>query len=236
MRIVGLTGGIASGKSTVSNLFKSHGFPVVDADVVAREVLRKGSGGWKKVVAAFGDEIVLEDGEVNRPRLGQIVFSDPDKRQFLNRLLAPYIARGILWEVLKLWVKGYKVIVLDVPLLFEAKMDKFTKPIIVVWVDPDTQIQRLLARDKSIEEDARNRVNAQMPLDLKRGKADIVIDNTGSFDDLSQHFQKVFLEVSKPLTWAEFWRSRQGVFTILASVTSGVVLFIKAFNNHTNTL
>ncbi|XP_027930406.1 dephospho-CoA kinase [Vigna unguiculata] len=237
MRIVGLTGGIASGKSTVSNLFKSHGLPVVDADVVAREVLRKGSGGWKKVVAAFGDEILLEDGEVNRPRLGQIVFSDPDKRQFLNRLLAPYIARGIFWEVLKLWVKGYKVIVLDVPLLFEAKMDKFTKPVIVVWVDPETQIQRLLARDKSAEEeDARNRINAQMPLDVKRGKADIVIDNTGSFDDLSQHFQKVYVEVSKPLTWAEFWRSRHGVFTILASVTSGVVLFIKAFSNHTNTL
>lgn len=111
MRIVGLTGGIASGKSTVSNLFKSHDVPIVDADVVARvssfslfsisvklnsvsvsdywntmqEVLMKGSGGWKKVVAAFGDEILLENGEVNRPRLGQIVFSDPDKRQFLNR-------------------------------------------------------------------------------------------------------------------------------------------------------
>lgn len=153
------------------------------------------------------------------------------------RLLAPYIARGIFWEVLKLWVKGYKVILLDVPLLFEAKMDKFTKPVIVVWVDPETQIQRLLARDKSAEEeDARNRINAQMPLDVKRGKADIVIDNTGSLDDLSRHFQKVYVEVSKPLTWGEFWRSRQGVFTILASVTSGVVLFIKAFDNHTNTL
>nr|ACU19930.1 unknown [Glycine max] len=134
MRIVGLTGGIASGKSTVSNLFKSHDVPVVDADIVAREVLRKGSGGWKKVVAAFGDEILLENGEVNRPSLGQIVFSDPDKRQFLNRLLAPYISRGIFWDILKLWMKGYKVIVLDVPLLFEAKMDRFTKPVIVVWV------------------------------------------------------------------------------------------------------
>ncbi|KAK7396870.1 hypothetical protein VNO78_18032 [Psophocarpus tetragonolobus] len=234
MRIVGLTGGIASGKSTVSNLFKSHDVPVVDADIVAREVLRKGSGGWKKVIAAFGDEILLENGEVNRPKLGQIVFSDPDKRQFLNRLLAPYISRGIFFEILKLWIKGYKVIVLDVPLLFEAKIDKFTKPIIVVWVDPDTQIQRLLARDKSSEEDARNRINAQMSLDVKRGKADIVIDNTGSLDDLSLRFQKVLVEVTRPLTWAEFWRCRQGVFTVLASVTSGVVLFMKAFNNHTH--
>ncbi|XP_019421611.1 PREDICTED: dephospho-CoA kinase isoform X2 [Lupinus angustifolius] len=231
MRIVGLTGGISSGKSTVSNLFKSHGIPIVDADIVARDALKKGSGGWKKVVAAFGEEILLDNGEVNRPKLGQIVFSDPDKRQFLNRLLAPYISSGIFWEILKLWLKGYKVIVLDVPLLFEAKMNKFTKPIVVVWVDPEQQIQRLMARDKSSEEDARNRINAQMPLDVKRSKADIVIDNTGSLDDLNQHFQKVLLEVSKPLTWTEFLLSRQGALIILTSVTSGVVLCIKAFNN-----
>ncbi|KAF1869933.1 hypothetical protein Lal_00017510, partial [Lupinus albus] len=371
MRIIGLTGGISSGKSTVSNLFKSHGIPIVDADIVARDALKKGSGGWKKVVAAFGEEILLDNCEVNRPKLGQIVFSDPDKRQFLNRatmdeqsnplilvsppfigdnhnswsqsmmvalslknmhrfvggclpqlmapirsfsvhgfastilqfldlqsantsltphwfqplklksksssahieieieisdvkitnlrrttpqklaamkspwpyksytrtpffqcgtqvlLLAPYISSGIFWAILKLWLKGHKVIVLDVPLLFEAKMDKFTKPIIVVWVDPEQQIQRLMARDKSSEEDARNRINAQMPLDVKRSKADIVIDNTGSLDDLNQHFQKVLLEVSKPLTWTEFWLSRQGAFIILTSLTSGVLLCIK---------
>lgn len=232
MRIVGLTGGIASGKSTVSNLFKSNDIPVVDADVVARDALKKGSGGWKKVVEAFGEEILLDNGEINRPRLGQIVFADPDKRQFLNRLLAPYISSGIFWEVVKLWSKGYKVIVLDVPLLFEAKIDKFTKPIIVVWVDPETQIQRLLARDNSSEEDGRNRVNAQMPLDVKRSKADIVIDNTGSLDDLNEQFQNVLVRVTGPLTWYEFWRSRQGVSIILASLTSGVVLCMKVFNNN----
>ncbi|KAK4283624.1 hypothetical protein QN277_000554 [Acacia crassicarpa] len=225
MRIVGLTGGISSGKSTVSNLFKSHDIPVVDADVVARAALDKGTGGWRKVVAAFGQEILLENGEVNRPRLGQIVFSDPDKRQLLNRLLAPHISSGIFWEIVKLWMKGHKIIVLDVPLLFEAKMDKFTKPIIVVWVDPETQIQRLMARDRSIEEDARNRVNAQMSLDVKRSKADIIIDNSGSLDDLNEQFQKVLSEVSKPLTWIEFWRSRQGGLTALALVTLGVLLF-----------
>jgi len=132
----------------------------------------------------------------------------------------------------KLWLKGYRVIVLDVPLLFEAKIDKFTKPIIVVWVDPETQIQRLLARDKSSEEDGRNRVNAQMPLDVKRSKADIVIDNTGSLDDLNEQFQNVLVRVTGPLTWYEFWRSRQGVSIIFASFTSGVVLCMKAFNNN----
>lgn len=133
---------------------------------------------------------------------------------------------------MKLWSKGYKVIVLDVPLLFEAKIDKFTKPIIVVWVDPETQIQRLLARDNSSEDDGRNRVNAQMPLDVKRSKADIVIDNTGSLDDLNEQFQNILVRVTGPLTWYEFWRSRQGVSIILASLTSGVVLCMKVFNNN----
>ncbi|KAK2983779.1 hypothetical protein RJ640_017182 [Escallonia rubra] len=191
MRIVGLTGGIGTGKSTVSNLFKAHDIPVVDADLVARNVLKKGSGGWKKVVAAFGEDILLENGEVDRPKLGQVVFSDPAKRQLLNRLLAPYISSGILVEVLKLWMKGCKVIVLDIPLLFEAKMDKWTKPIIVVWVDPEIQLQRLMARDRTTVEEAKNRINAQMPLDKKRAKADIAICNNGSLDDLNENFKKI---------------------------------------------
>lgn len=146
--------------------------------------------------------------------------------------MAPYISSGIIWEVGKRWLKGYKVIVLDGPLLFEAKMDKITTPIIVVWLVPETQIQKLLARDKSCEEDGRNRVNAQMPLDDKKSKADIVIDNTGSLDDLNQQFKKVFVQVTRPLTWCEFWRSRHGISIILASLSLGVVLCAKAFNNN----
>ncbi|XP_047336385.1 dephospho-CoA kinase-like [Impatiens glandulifera] len=219
MRIVGLTGGIASGKSTVSNLFKAHGIPVVDADLVARDVLKKDTGGWKKVVAAFGEEILLDNGEVDRPKLGQIVFSDTSKRQLLNKLLAPYISYGIFSEMLKLWVKGHKVIVLDIPLLFEVKMDKWTKPIIVVWVDPDTQLKRLMARDgTSSVEDASNRISAQMPLDLKKSKADIVIDNNGSLEELQRSFQKVLAQVAKPLTWNEFALSRQGAFLAFVSI------------------
>ncbi|KAG8641588.1 dephospho-CoA kinase [Manihot esculenta] len=223
MRMVGLTGGIASGKSTVSNLFKSHGVPVVDADLVSRDVLKKDTDGYNKVVAAFGEEILEANGDVDRPKLGQIVFSDPAKRQLLNRLLAPYISSGIFREILKLWLKGCKVIVLDIPLLFEAKMDKWTKPIVVVWVDSETQLQRLMKRDGSIEEDARNRINAQMSMDLKRSKADIVIDNTGSLEDLEEQFQRVLLKVTKPLTWSEFWLSRQGALTALVFIGIAVV-------------
>lgn len=228
MRIVGLTGGIASGKSTVSNLFKAHGIPVVDADIVARNVLKKGTGGWKKVVSAFGEDILLDNGEVDRAKLGQIVFSDPGKRQLLNRLLAPFISRGILMEVLKLWMKGYSIIVLDVPLLFEAKMDKWTKPIVVVWVDPETQLQRLMTRDGSTEEEAKSRINAQMPLDLKRSKADIVIDNTGTLEALHEEFQKVLIQITKPLTWTELMLSRKGAFLALFSIFVGVAICQKS--------
>ncbi|XP_020099956.1 dephospho-CoA kinase [Ananas comosus] len=227
MRLVGLTGGIASGKSTISNLFKSNGVPVVDADIVARDVVKKGSGGWKKVVKAFGNDILLENGEIDRARLGQIVFSDPEKRQLLNRILAPYISSGIFWEIAKLWFKGAKVIVLDIPLLFEAKMDRWTAPTIVVWVDPETQINRLMVRDTISEEQARNRINAQTPLEWKKTKADIVINNSGTVDETKLQFEKVLTQISRPLSWKEFAISRDGLLSILISVTVGALALQK---------
>ncbi|PPD71509.1 hypothetical protein GOBAR_DD31599 [Gossypium barbadense] len=228
MRLVGLTGGIASGKSTVSSMFKHSHIPVVDADIVARDALKKNSGGYKKVVAAFGPDILQDDGQVDRLKLGRIVFSDASKRQLLNRLLAPYISSGIFLEILKLWLKGHKVIILDIPLLFEAKMDKWTKPIVVVWVDPETQLRRLMERDNSTEEDARNRINAQMSLDLKKSQADIVIDNTGSRQDLQERFSEVLSQVKRPLTWTEFWLSRDGALTALLGVIIGTAITTEA--------
>lgn len=136
--------------------------------------------------------------------------------------MAPYISTGIFWEILKQWANGAKVIVVDIPLLFEAKMDRWTKPIVVVWVSQETQLKRLMERDGLSEEDARNRVMAQMSLDFKMSKADLVIDNNGCLDDLNQQFNKILSEIRKPLTWTEFWRSRQGAFSVLGSVILGV--------------
>lgn len=136
--------------------------------------------------------------------------------------MAPYISSGIFWEILKQWAKGPKVIVVDIPLLFEVKMDKWTKPIVVVWVSQETQLKRLMERDGLSEEDARNRVMAQMSLDLKRSKADVVIDNNGCLDDLRQQFDNVLAEIRRPLTWNELLRSRQGAFSVLGSVILGV--------------
>ncbi|KAK3155079.1 hypothetical protein QOZ80_2BG0198580 [Eleusine coracana subsp. coracana] len=229
MRLVGLTGGIASGKSTVSNLFKDAGVPVVDADIVARDVVRKGTGGWRKIIKTFGNDILLESGEIDRARLGQIVFSDPEKRRLLNRLLAPHISSAIFWETAKLWMKGSKVIVLDIPLLFETKMDRWTHPVIVVWVDPQTQIERLMSRDGCSEEQAHNRINAQLALDWKKSEADIVINNSGSLDDTKEQFQEVLRKVTEPLTWKERLRSRDGLFSVVLCTAVGVLLAQKNF-------
>ncbi|XVF32741.1 hypothetical protein REPUB_Repub17cG0109400 [Reevesia pubescens] len=206
MWIVGLTGGIASGKSSVSSMFKHNHIPVVDANAIACDVLKKGTGGYKKVVAAFGSDILQDDGQVDRLKLGRIVFSDASKRQLLNRLLAPYISSGIFLEILKLWVKGHKV-------------------------DPETQPRRLMERDNSTEEDAKNRIKAQMSLDLKRNQADLVIDNTGSIQDLQERFREVLLQVKRPLTWTEFWLLRDGGFSALLGVIIGVLAGKKIFSN-----
>ena len=127
-------------------------------------------------------------------------------------------------------MKGSQVIVLDIPLLFEAKLDRFTKPIIVVWVDPDTQLHRLMARDGIPEEQATNRINAQMPLHLKRTKADIIIDNSGSLDETRAQFEQVLNEVTSPLTWMEFIISRNGVVSVIVSAVVGVLAVQKHFS------
>ncbi|KAG6554375.1 hypothetical protein Mapa_004292 [Marchantia paleacea] len=221
MRIVGLTGGIASGKSTVSKELFIRGVPVIDADKIAHDVLRKGTRGWKRVVGIFGRDILLESGEVNRARLGEIVFADPAKRKQLNKALEPFIAFGLWWEIFKHWLYGTYVVVLDVPLLFEAKLTWITKLIVVVWVDRETQEARLLKRDHLPEEQARNRINAQLPLEVKRDKADIVIDNTGTLENTKLQVDKLFTTINAPFTVKEFLLSRTGV---LCSFTGVVII------------
>jgi dephospho-CoA kinase len=126
-------------------------------------------------------------------------------------------------------MKGSKVIVLDIPLLFETKMDRWTHPVIVVWVDPQIQIERLISRDGCSEEQAQNRINAQLALDWKKSEADIVINNSGSLDDTKEQFQEVLRKVTGPLTWRERLRSRDGLFTVVVCTAVGVLLAQKNF-------
>ncbi|XP_024360618.1 dephospho-CoA kinase [Physcomitrium patens] len=223
MRLIGLTGGIASGKSTVSRHLESEGLPVVDADKVARVALDKNTWGWKRVVAAFGEGILRQDGEVDRAKLGEIIFNDPAKRGMLNRALQPCISLGLLYEVFKHWIRGTSVVIMDIPLLFEMKMNYLTNPVVVVWVDRTTQEARLTKRDNSTIEQARARIDSQLPLDMKREMADYVIDNSGTLEDTKMHVDKLKAIITGPQTWKEIALSRFGVAAIVAVAVAFVL-------------
>lgn len=217
---MGLTGGIASGKSSTSKEFQSLGIPVIDADKIAHAALRKGTIAWRRVVAAFGEGILQENGEVDRTRLGMIVFSDPAQRKILNSAMSLSIALGLYWELFKHWVCGTNVVILDVPLLFETRLSKLTRPIIVVWVNMATQEERLIKRDGISKDQAVNKINSQLPLDWKRDQADIVINNSDTFDTLKAQVHEINKQITAPLTWKEFAFSRFGVMIMAVTVFS----------------
>lgn len=190
-RIVGLTGGIASGKSTVSATWKSHGITVIDADEIAREVVKPGTPALWLIRRHFGEEVMNNDGTLNRAALGRIVFSDRKQRAALNRRIHPFIILDMLNRVLvAIFIRWRSIIVLDAPLLFESKtLIPFCSRIVVVTCQPDQQMERMLVRDSNKEltrEEAENRINSQLPLEEKAKRADIVIDNSGDKDQLEQ--------------------------------------------------
>ncbi|XP_022079779.1 dephospho-CoA kinase domain-containing protein-like [Acanthaster planci] len=184
MYLIGLTGGIASGKSTVSNFFRELGCPVIDADLIAREVVVPNRPSWKLIVKHFGSDILQEDGTIDRPKLGRIIFGNDDKRHLLNSCTHPYIQKEMMWRVFKYFLKGYPYIILDIPLLLEGSaLRKFLRKVIVVYCDEETQLNRLMTRSHLSQEDALARISSQMPLCEKRKQADYIIDNSGSVAD-----------------------------------------------------
>lgn len=182
-KIIGLTGGIASGKSIVSALLRQAGMPVIDADQVARQVQRPGSVALDKLAAAFGPAIIAPDGSLNRQRLGQRVFDDPAARQELDRIVQPLIKDTIWQAVDNFRRQGVANVVLDVPLLFEAGYDTDCDLVVVVRVSPATELRRLMARNGYSRAAAQARIAAQLPLSVKVAKADVVIDNDGSREE-----------------------------------------------------
>lgn len=181
--ILGLTGGIATGKSTVASYLAEKGLPIVDADVGARKVVEPNSEGLRRIIEEFGEKMLLEDGSLNRKRLGEVVFSQEEKRQLLNSLLHDLIRQWIQVETDLLKNDRYPFIVWDVPLLYEIHFEIDCDAIMVVYVPQEVQLQRLIRRDDISLEQAENRIRSQMPIEEKRRKADILIDNSGSIED-----------------------------------------------------
>uniref|UniRef100_UPI00358EF93A dephospho-CoA kinase domain-containing protein n=1 Tax=Myxine glutinosa TaxID=7769 RepID=UPI00358EF93A len=183
MFLVGLTGGIASGKTAVASMFRDLGCVIIDADNIARQVVHRGQPALRRIVQRFGHEVLAEDGELDRSKLGQIVFSNPTKRRELEAITHPAVRREMVKLILGFLFRGYRYVILDVPLLFEnEKLKSIVKRSIVVYCDPETQLQRLMHRDGFSAEEAECRLAAQIPLEEKRLLADHVIENSGGRD------------------------------------------------------
>ncbi|MGE5673806.1 MAG: dephospho-CoA kinase [Mycobacterium leprae] len=180
MKVVGLTGGIASGKSTVSRFLREMGAPVVDADVIVHELQQPGTAVLAAIVDQFGLEVLRPDGTLDRARLGQRVFADPQQRRQLEAIVHPAVEERMWAEVARLRSAGAQAVVLDVPLLIEGGLYKQVDRVWLVYVDRATQRARLIERDHLSPAAAEARLAAQMPLDQKRQVADLVIDNRGS--------------------------------------------------------
>ncbi|MEJ9210249.1 dephospho-CoA kinase [Bacillus smithii] len=189
--IIGLTGGIASGKSTVSSLLKEKGFTVIDADVAARIVVQPGEEAYKKIVETFGKDILLENGDINRPKLGDLVFRDEEKRLQLNAIVHPAVRKQMLLEKEQAIRNGKQTIFLDIPLLFESGLTWMVDKTIVVYVDGNIQLQRLMKRNGLDKEAAEIRISAQMPLEEKASKADAVINNNGTIAETKQQLEHI---------------------------------------------
>ncbi|HDB3563079.1 TPA: dephospho-CoA kinase [Staphylococcus aureus] len=199
-KVIGLTGGIASGKSTVSELLSVFGFKVVDADKAAREAVKKGSKGLSQVREVFGDEAIDENGEMNRRYMGDLVFNHPEKRLELNAIIHP-IVRDIMEEEKQEYLKqGYNVI-MDIPLLFENELENTVDEVWVVYTSESIQMDRLMQRNNLSLEDAKARVYSQISIDKKSRMADHVIDNLGDKLELKQNLERLLEEegyIEKP--------------------------------------
>ncbi|SHE43495.1 dephospho-CoA kinase [Caloramator proteoclasticus] len=188
MKIIGLTGGIASGKSTVSNYLILKGLDVIDADLISREIYQVGEKAYRIVVDEFGKDILNEDLTINRKKLAQIVFSNNDQLKKLNEITHPIIFEKIKKRVYEINKMNKRVCIIDAALLFESNWYNICDIKWLVYVDKITQIKRLIERDKISEEDAVKRINAQMPIVEKIKLADFIINNSG---DLRYTYEQV---------------------------------------------
>ncbi len=196
MFVVGLTGGIASGKSTVSGVFRDAGIPVICADDLAHEVVKPGSAALDEIQRTFGGEFLDSRGNLDRAAMANLVFQDTYKRKALERIIHPRVAEEQAKILLDLGNQGHKIAIVDVPLLYEAGLEESFDIVLVAYVPADVQIKRLMARDKISEEQARSRLDAQLDIDEKKKLADLVIDNSGSLEHTREQVLNIIEKLS----------------------------------------
>ena len=196
MRLVGLTGGIGSGKSSVSRLLEQHGARIVDADRITHQLERRGEAVWRQIWEAFGWPRLLADGELDRKRLGHVVFNDSAERARLNGIVHPAVQAEIRAQVARARDEGCAVAVLDVPLLIEGGLYRIVDEVWVVYAEPDQQVERIISRDGVSRETAWQRIRAQMPLKDKLPYAHQVIDNRGPASKLEEVVRRLWQSVA----------------------------------------
>ena len=201
--VVGLTGGIGSGKSTVGGMLEKLGASLIDVDAIVHELQQPGAPLLEEIAAAFGPEVIDADGALEREALGAIVFRDPEARQRLNRIVHPKLGAEVASLMTHARQAGIPLVVLDIPLLFEGRRAgsrgasaMHFDVTIVVWVPRETQLERQLLRESYDREEAERRVDAQMPLDEKRTLADFVIDNSGSLASTERQVREIYAQLT----------------------------------------
>ncbi|AIK38466.1 dephospho-CoA kinase [Bacillus pseudomycoides] len=192
--VIGLTGGIASGKSTVSQMFRELQIPVIDADIIAREVVEQGKEAYKEIIEVFGEDVLQVDGKLDRQKLGSIVFHNEEKRLQLNKIVHPAVRKEMNVQKDMYIKEGVQAVVLDIPLLFESKLTALVDRIVVVAVSPSMQLERLMKRNGFTEEDAKARIDSQMPLAEKATLANKVIYNDGTIAETKAQLQLILKE------------------------------------------
>lgn len=192
--VIGLTGSIATGKSTVAQMFEQLDIPVIDADKVAREVVEPNEAALKEIESVFGADLILEDGRLDRKKLGSIVFQDDQKRKQLNNIMHPAIRKRMNEKQEELIRRGVACLVQDIPLLFENKLQSHVDKVLVVYIDEEEQLKRLMKRDQSSEEEAINRMKAQLSIEEKKRLADAYIDNRGSKEASFAQLKKILTD------------------------------------------
>lgn len=193
--IIGLTGGISTGKSTVSSILDEKGFKIIDADKIARNVVEKGKDAYFKIIEYFGKDILSTDGDIDRKALGNIIFNDKNLRESLNSITHPYIFKEIKNQIENM-AKNNSIIFLDVPLLFEQyrlwrEYSIEFNEIWLVYCDKDTQINRLMKRDDISKEEAEKKINSQMSLDKKKTMSSKTIDNSKDLGYLKKQIEEL---------------------------------------------
>ena len=195
MLVVGLTGGIASGKSTVSRMFQDAGIPVICADELARDAVHPGAPALEEIRRSFGAGVIDADGGLDRVRMAEVVFQDSSKRVILEKIIHPRVAEQKDRRIEALKRSGHKVVIVDVPLLYETRWEGQFDLIIVVHVPRTAQEKRLVERDNMSFDEARSRLDAQMPIDDKKQRADRVVDNSGSLERTREQVQSLLREL-----------------------------------------